>query len=45
MTMNLKNCTAADTVALIEASRPRTYLFDICERCGHVIKKDSHENK
>lgn len=28
-----------DPMLLIEASKPKTYVHDICVRCGNVIKK------
>lgn len=36
------NITAADTdeiFEIIEASRSKTYIYDICVKCGKIIKK------
>lgn len=29
----------SDLAMLLEASKPRTYLHDICPRCGTVVKR------
>jgi len=32
-----------EAMALIEASKPLTYVYDICTRCGRVIRRDGKE--
>jgi hypothetical protein len=37
---SLRNVWPSDAVQVIESSKPKTYVSDICERCGSVIQKE-----
>ena len=37
---NVKARTAQEAIAFVHATKPETYVYDICERCGHIIKRE-----
>jgi hypothetical protein len=36
---NVRGSSAQEVIEFIRATRPATYAYDICERCGHIIKR------
>lgn len=37
---NVRGAYEADQITqIIEASRVKTYVYDICTRCGHILKR------
>lgn len=35
--------TAMGLARVLEASKPKTYECDVCERCGTIVKKDEEQ--
>lgn len=42
-TVNLGNASgeAAGLALVMEASKPKTYVRDVCERCGKTVERDA----
>lgn len=36
---SVKNCSMYDAAMLIEASSPKSYVYDVCVRCGATISR------
>ena len=43
--IEVENVRENGLVRLLEASKPRTYIYDICIRCGHTISKEGSCNE
>lgn len=37
--VDVEECSAGAYIAILEASKPKTYVRDVCERCGKTVER------